>query len=69
MKCQCGNTRFIGHQLIRADVITDEHGEFAENLPQGLDASIYDAEAPYGPFTCTVCDREYEELVDEKNAL
>ena len=63
MKCKnCGNDRFIGHQIIRAEVIVDENGKFYDNLECGLEAAIYDSERPYGPFTCTKCGSEYDEL-------
>ena len=63
MKCKCcGNERFIGHQVIRADVIVDGNEAFAENLFGGLESHIYDSENPYGPFTCTKCGAEYEKL-------
>lgn len=65
MICVCGNDRFIGHQLIRSDVYVDADGAFEDNLPGGLDANIYDAEKPYGPFTCTCCGKEYEKLGKE----
>lgn len=62
MKCKCGNDKFIGHQIIRADVIVNENGDFDENLECGLEKAIYDAERPYGPFSCTKCRAEYEEI-------
>ena len=62
MKCTCGNDRFIAHQIIRADVIVGADGEFLENVTETLEASIYDSEKPYGPFTCATCGREYDEL-------
>lgn len=32
MKCKfCGNDEFIAHQIIRADVVVDENGEFGED--------------------------------------
>lgn len=68
MRCSCGSTWFIGHQLIRADVVVDGNGEFLENCEPSLEAANYDAEKPYGPFTCTVCGKEYEELTVEKEA-
>ena len=68
MRCTCGCARFIGHQLIRADVMVGGNGEFLENCGPSLEAAIYDAEKPYGPFTCTGCGKEYEELTDEKEA-
>lgn len=63
MKCKvCGNDRFYGHQVLRADVICDENGNYLEDLMDGLGPSIYDAETHYGPFTCTECGTEYDEL-------
>ena len=62
MICTCGNDRFIGYQIIRADVIVGVDGSFLENVTDRLEDSIYDAEKPYGPFTCTACGREYDEL-------
>ncbi len=62
MKCTCGNNCFYAHQIIRADVIVDESGNFEKNLPGGLEAHVYDSERPYGPFVCTKCGKEYDEL-------
>ena len=62
----CGSKRFIGHQLIRADVYVDENGDFDGNLPGGLEAAIYDSEKPYGPFTCIKCSEEFNELPARK---
>lgn len=56
MKCNCGNDKFFAHQIARHDIIVDEHNNFQENV------DIYDSEAPYGPYTCTKCDKEYDEL-------
>ena len=62
MICTCGNDRFYGHQIIRADVIVGADGSFEANVTEHLEDSIYDAEKPYGPFTCTACGKEYDEL-------
>lgn len=62
MRCKCGNNRFYAHQLVRLDVVVDENGAFDSNLYDNAEAAIYDTEKPYGPFTCTVCNREYDEL-------
>ncbi len=64
MICSCGGNRFIAHQLIRADIVVNKRGEFEENLPGGLESNVYDAEMPYGPFTCDNCGKEYDELTD-----
>jgi len=44
------------------DVITDGSGNFSEDMPGGAESAIYEAERPYGPFTCAKCGAEYEEL-------
>ncbi len=62
----CGSERFIGHQVIRADVYVNGYGEYEDNLPGGLEANIYDSGTPYGPFTCAKCGREFDELPDNR---
>lgn len=62
MICSCGNNRYIGHQILRTDVIVDESGSFYSNMEGGLESAIYDSGKPYGPFTCTKCRQEYDEL-------
>ena len=64
MKCtKCGNTRFYAHQICRMDVIVNEYGSFEGNVnPEAMAQDIYDCEPPYGPFTCTNCGEEYDEL-------
>jgi len=49
-------------QIVRVDVIVDAGGSFESNVTNPMENSIYDAEKPYGPFTCTVCGKEYDEL-------
>lgn len=57
MKCEdCGSEEFTAHQKTRHDIIVDGRNNFKE------DCGIYDAETPYGPYTCTVCGKEYEDL-------
>ena len=58
----CGSERFIGHQIIRADVYVGNDGEFEDNLPGGLEQHVYDSEKPYGPFTCCECNEEFDDL-------
>lgn len=62
MKCECGNNEFSGHQQVYVDVVVDEHGNFDRNLCESIEDSIYEAGRPYGPFTCTKCGKEYEDL-------
>jgi len=61
-KCKCGNDMFYAHQLVRVDVVVDEMGNFVENLNSTMEASVYDAERPYGGFRCTECGTEYENI-------
>jgi hypothetical protein len=62
MKCKCGNNKFIAHQVVRASVIVDETGTWIDNASDTLEGAIYDSGHPYGPFSCTECNKEYEEL-------
>ncbi len=62
MKCICGNKEFHAHQKCRLDIICDGSGNWLKDSPNDKSA-CYDAEDPYGPFTCTKCKIEYEELV------
>lgn len=63
MKCKiCGSETFIAHQQCRMDVFVNGEGDFESDMPGGCESAIYDAEKPYGPFTCNRCGAEYEEL-------
>lgn len=62
MECKCGHNRFYAHQLCRVDVIVDEDGNWESNTGKDNTIVVYDAENPYGPFTCTKCGEEYEEI-------
>ena len=45
------------------DVIVNEYGSFEGNVnPEAMAQDIYDCEPPCGPFTCTKCGEEYNEL-------
>lgn len=58
-RCKCGNDKFIGHQLVRMDVLVDADNHFLAQK------EIYDSETPYGPFSCTVCGAEYENIPED----
>jgi len=55
-KCECGNDKFTAHQQCYHDIIVDNCNSFQE------DKGIYESNTPYGPYECTECDKEYEEL-------
>lgn len=50
--------------MCRLDVIVDGDYNFVSNASTPAEASIYDSGNPYGPFTCTKCGEEYNELTD-----
>lgn len=64
MGCECGNTEFYAHQLCRMNVVVDADNEWLRNSPED-NSACYDFETPYGPFTCTECKKEYEELPEK----
>ena len=61
MRCKCGNDKFYAHQRVYLEVIVDESGEFHSNL-EDIAAAIYDSDRPYGQYTCTKCNAEYDTL-------
>lgn len=61
-KCSCGCEEFYAHQIVRMDVIVDAEGNFIESVNKNVLSDIYDAETPYGPYTCRRCGKEYDEL-------
>ena len=64
-KCpKCGNTEFFAHQVLHVDIVVDEGGYFVRNCSddETTDFAVYHAGAPFGPFTCTKCNAEFEEL-------
>lgn len=63
MQCvQCGNDTYYARQQIYVDVIVDSDGDFMDNLNDDLSSSVYEVGRPYGPFECTQCGKEYDEI-------
>jgi len=64
LKCpKCGSTEsFAAHQIVRMDIVVDGNNEFVMPLcgENKESASIYDSETPYGPYTCTKCNQEFD---------
>ncbi|MBQ3570206.1 MAG: hypothetical protein IJA20_05970 [Methanocorpusculum sp.] len=64
-KCVCGCNRFYAHQQLYADVIVDGGNNFIGNgVDDNLSNSISESGKPYGPYTCIMCGREYDDLED-----
>ena len=61
MACKCGGNRFVSRQRCYHDVVVDDANMFIENCGDG-DSSIYDAETPYGPYTCLQCEKVWDTL-------
>lgn len=66
-KCEiCGCDTFGCHQQVRMFVVCDGDGNYVDAVtPDAPGADIYDSEACYGPFVCTHCGAEYEELSED----
>ena len=62
LRCDCGHNEFNGQQLLRVEVIVDQDGQFLRNQCFDLvDMVVYDADDPFGPFTCAKCGKEVSE--------
>jgi hypothetical protein len=59
---ECGEEKFLAHQRVYIEIYVDGHGDFWENTHEKLEESIYESETPYGPFTCTGCQKEFDSL-------
>lgn len=53
---QCGNDTFTAHQQEYHDITVDGNGDWI------AEGGVYETSKPYGPFACTECDTEYNEL-------
>lgn len=58
--CKCGCESFNAHQRLYVDIVVDRNANFLKNQNNSIESSIYEAEDPYGPFTCTRCGAEYD---------
>jgi hypothetical protein len=63
MTCpKCGCNEFTAHQVCRHDVVVDSQNNYIRGLCGQEDKDIYDAEDPYGPYSCLECHEVYDEL-------
>lgn len=60
-RCKCGCQQFAAHQIVRMDVVVDPNNDWIRNLTNDS-TCIYDAEEPYGPYTCIKCGAVYDSL-------
>lgn len=66
MACKCGGNRFVAHQRVYVDVVVDGDNYFLENCGKDTDDAIYEAEDPYGPYTCLKCEKVDDDLPQHK---
>lgn len=59
---KCHGTKFYAHQMCRLDIIVDGNNIFYSGTSSDTASDIYDAETPYGPYTCVTCHTEYDTL-------
>ena len=56
----CGNQFWYATEREYHTIIVNENGDFCE------DVSCDDVEIPYGPFSCTKCGYQREEIREER---
>ena len=65
-RCVCGGDEFLARQVAYTEVMVDSGNNFLSNAPnhegETDEVCILDANAPYGPYKCTDCGKEYDEL-------
>jgi len=59
---KCNSDIFYAHQIVRLDIIVDKHGDWFKNIHEDVTQDIHDSGTPYGPFTCTNCGHQFDEL-------
>lgn len=65
-KCKCGNNEFYAHQTVHIDVLVDADNTFIRNKEDTAELSIYHADEPFGPYTCTECGETYDTIPKEE---
>jgi hypothetical protein len=64
----CGSKEFSANQVVRANIIVDFQNNFLRNSANSLEDSVYEADNPFGPYSCCNCGEEFDEICDlEKN--
>lgn len=58
----CGHEEFSGNQICRVNVVVDAKNNFIRNQEKTMEASVYDADNPYGMYSCLNCGKEYEDV-------
>ena len=59
---KCGGQKFTASQTCVCDIIVDSDNEFLENNTENNSVYISWADPPYGPYCCTNCGVEYNDI-------
>jgi hypothetical protein len=62
---KCGGQEFSANQTCTCDIIVDSKNEFLRNNTEDDSVYISWADDPYGPYYCTSCGTEYDDLENE----
>ena len=61
MECTCGNDKFKAHQVCYIEIIVNKNNRWESNYPNDK-FCCYNSYAPFGPYKCTKCGKEYDEI-------
>lgn len=59
--CNCGHNRFYARQETHDDIIVDQDNNWFDTI------EIYYAGTPFGPYVCTNCGAQYDDLEELKD--
>jgi len=59
--CECGNAEFYAHQVCHLDVVVNGNNDWQRNSPDD-NSACYESGTPFGPYTCTKCGKEYDDI-------
>lgn len=64
----CGKNEFSANQVCRVNVVVDNLNNFIRNQDNNMESSVYDADNPFGPYSCMDCGFSFDEIDElEKN--
>jgi len=72
MECaRCGGRQFFARQTGYRRVIVDDTGDFVRvashvDQPTEVQSLAFEETKPYGPYVCTACNEEFDDLTPEE---
>lgn len=58
----CNHEEFTASQVCRVSVVVDAKNHFIKNQGKRMEEAVFDADDPYGTYSCVQCGKEYEDL-------